>query len=141
MSASSVKWVRILSSAALFALLLAFAFALWLGHGRLDPRWVTLLGGVAILGGIIQFMLGRIVRPKAKAVAKPLNGQLEQRSYVVGYGAAVAAFLGLFGLTQLGLLRADTAFFLMGPALVVPSLYRAGAALRMAMGDGGAFRP
>ncbi|MEP3347356.1 MAG: hypothetical protein ABJN34_07445 [Litoreibacter sp.] len=119
--------VKIISNIVLVGVLGAFGFALWLGYGRLSPEWVHLLTSVTVVALVLQIGVGLMLRPRGSiksSIAKSLQvAQLP--SYAFGYWVTLAAFLSLFALVQLRYISSTTAFFLMGPALIGPTVYSA----------------
>ncbi len=130
MSVNIVARIRTLSNIAITLVIAALLFALWLGDGRLWDKWVWILGGVAVAGIVAQCLASLIFRNQIAAAWDEQARHLNRQSYAFGYWLVMATFLTFFALTQLDIMRPDTAFFFMSPALIGPSAYMAVAALR-----------
>ena len=95
------------------------------------PELVLWLGGLALLGGLSQFMVSVIFPRSIRPAWDEMVVASHRGAYQFGYWCTVIAFWVFFFLTQYSTMKLDGALLTLGVLLVcAPSVWMAVAALR-----------
>ncbi|WP_319773138.1 hypothetical protein [Breoghania sp.] len=108
------------------ALLSVYAFT-----QDLTAELVVWLGGVAVLGGVVQFVVSAIYPRSIRPTWDEMAVASHRGAYQFGYWCAVVAFWLFFFLTQYSTMNLEGALLALGVLLIcAPSAWMAVAALR-----------
>lgn len=115
-------------------MVLAFGLALLSVYAftqDLTAELVVWLGGVAVLGGVVQFVVSAIYPRSIRPTWDEMAVASHRGAYQFGYWCAVVAFWLFFFLTQYSTMNLEGALLALGVLLIcAPSAWMAVAALR-----------